>query len=132
MTLRAYLTIMSLASGICWGVFALILGMIDPFLTNWVGFALFYGSLFLAITGTASIVGFLVRFALLKHELAFRAVKTAFRQSFLFALLIAGVLFLASQELLTWLNVVLLVAGLSLLEYFLISYDRSRVMKRGI
>lgn len=132
MTLRAYLIIMSLATGICWMTFVVVLNMIDPFVTNRIGFALFYGSLFLAIMGTASIVGFLVRFACLKHELAFRSVKAAFRQSFLFALLIVATLFLNSQGFLTWLNLILLVAGLSLMEYFLISYDRSRIMKGGI
>jgi hypothetical protein len=123
---------MFLATGVCWITFTVVLNMIDPLTTNWVGFLLFYISLFLSLMGTISIVGFLIRFACLKHELAFRAVKAAFRQSFLFAFLIVAVLFLSSRDLLTWLNLFLLVASLSLIEYFLISYDRNRVIKGGI
>lgn len=132
MTLRAYLIIMTLATLTCWGIFTVILSTVDPFVTNWIGFLLFYGSLFLSIMGTASIAGFLVRFAFLKYELAFRSVKAAFRQSFLFGFLIVATMFLLSQDLLTWVNLFLLVVGLTLVEYFLISYNRSRVMKKGI
>lgn len=132
MTLRAYLIIMSIATLACWGAFVFVLSTVDPMATNWVGFALFYTSLFLSIMGTASIVGFLIRFTCLKHELAFRSVKAAFRQSFLFSSLLVAVLFLSSQGFLTWLNLILLIIGLSLIEYFLISYDRSRIMKGGI
>jgi hypothetical protein len=46
--------------------------------------------------------------------------------------LLVAVLFLSSQGFLTWLNLILLIIGLSLIEYFLISYDRSRIMKGGI
>lgn len=132
MTLRAYLIIMTLATLTCWGIFGVILYTVDPFVTNWVGFLLFYVSLFLSVMGTASIVGFLVRFAFLKYELAFRSVKAAFRQSFLFGFLIVATMFLTSRDLLTWTNLLLLVVGLSLVEYFLISYDRSRVIRKGI
>lgn len=132
MTLRSYLTIMSLATATCWGVFGLILYMINPFVTNWIGFALFYGSLFLAIMGTAAIVGFLMRFSFLKHELVFRSVRAAFRQSFLIGFLIVAILILISQELFTWVNLFLLIVGLTLIEYFLVTYNRSRVIKKGI
>ena len=132
MTLRAYLIIMTLATLTCWGIFGVVLNTVDPFVTNWIGFMLFYISLFLSIMGTAAIMGFLVRFACLKHELAFRSVKAAFRQSFLFGFLLVAVLFLISQDLFTWLNLILLVLGLSVVEYFLISYDRSRIMRRQI
>lgn len=123
MTLRSYLIIMVLAALLCWTGWGYTLFTIDPEITDWVGFSLFYLSLFLALTGTAAIVGFLIRFAGLKHELAFYSVKEAFRQSFLFAFLIIAVLFLLSKSLFTWLNLGLLVVGLTILEFFLISYN---------
>lgn len=123
MTLRAYIIIMSIMTGVCWVVWAYILWMINPSVTNWVGFVLFYSSLFLALVGTAALVGFLARFVALKQELAFRSVKEAFRQSFLFAILIIVSLILLSQNLFTWMNVAFLVLGLSVLEYFMLSYD---------
>jgi hypothetical protein len=108
---------------ICLAAFSIVLFTINPKVTNWIGFSLFYVSLFLTITGAAAIVGFLIRFLALKQELIFRSVKEAFRQSFLFSSLIVISLLLVSQNLFTWLNLLFLVLGLSILEFILISYD---------
>lgn len=124
MTLRGYLGTMAATSVVSWLGWIYVLATIDPTSTNWLGFLLFYLSLFLALTGTAAIIGFLVRFIALKHALVFRQVKDAFRQSFLFALLIVASLYLLSQHLFSWLNAAFLVITLSLLEYFLISYRK--------
>ncbi len=125
MTLRVYLVLMIITTLICWIAFGFVLWTVNPEITNWIGFLLFYLSLFLALVGSAAIVGFLIRFIWLKHELVFNSVKTAFRQSFLFAILIVVVLFLLSKDLFTWLNLGLLIVGLSVLEFFLISYQKS-------
>ena len=122
MTLKLYLTIMSITTLICWLAFGFVLNSIDPYVTNWVGFLLFYVSLFLSIAGASAIIGFLIRFIALKHELVFNSVKNAFRQSFFFAFLIMAALILLSKCLFTWGNLLLLVLGLSVLEYFMISY----------
>jgi hypothetical protein len=116
-----------MATTICWGIFLFVLFTINPEITNWLGFLLFYLSLFLAITGTAAMIGFTIRFVALKHELAFRSVIIAFRQSFLFAFLIVAVLFLLSKDLFTWLNLFLLIIGMTILEYFLISYKTRNI-----
>ena len=128
MTLKNYLILMGITTLICWGVFLGVIISIDPDSTNFPGFALFYISLFSALLGSSAVVGFLVRFSFLKQQLAFRAVSEAFRQSFLFALLIIAALFLLSHHLFTWLNIVFLIIGLALLELFLISYGRARIL----
>jgi hypothetical protein len=110
-------------TGICWTAWSYTLWAINPEMTNWVGFGLFYASLFLALVGTAALAGFIIRFIALRQALAFRSVKEAFRQSFLFAILIIVSLILLSLDLFTWLNIFLLVMGLSIMEYFLLSYD---------
>ena len=125
MTLRAYLILMIIATLICWFAFGFVLWTVNPEITNWLGFLLFYSSLFIALTGTTAIIGFLIRFKGLKHELVFRSAKTAFRQSFIFAFLITATLFLLSKDLFTWLNLILLVIGLSVLEFFIISHSKS-------
>lgn len=124
MTLRSYLITMSAATAVCWLSWAYILFTINPETTNLVGFLLFYLSLFLALIGTGAIAGFLIRFIALKRELIFRSVREAFRQSFLFSFLIIAALFFLAHNLFTWLNLVLLVVGLSVLELFLINYRR--------
>lgn len=123
MTLRLYLIIMFLATSVCWGAWFYTVITIDPNLTNWIGFLLFYVSLFLSIVGTAALVGFFARFIVLKQKLAFLSVKEAFRQSFLFAILVIISLILLSRDLFTWMNLSFLVVGLSVLEFFLLEYD---------
>lgn len=121
MALRLYLIIMSAMTAFCWLVFSYILWTVNPETTNGVGFFLFYLSLALSATGSAAIAGFVARFVILKHELAVNIVKTAFRQSFFFAGLIVAVLILLSKDLLSWLNLLILIIGLSALEFFLLS-----------
>lgn len=131
MTLKSYLILMLCATAICWGAFVLVTKATDPFLTNWLGFTLFYAALFLSLVGTFSIAGFLLRFAALRQVMAFRLVTDAFRQSFLLALLVVVSLILLSLDLFSWLNFFLLIGGTAALEYFLLSYGRARVMKNN-
>ncbi|OGF28666.1 hypothetical protein A2477_00515 [Candidatus Falkowbacteria bacterium RIFOXYC2_FULL_47_12] len=125
MTLKTYLTIMLLATGICWAAWAVVVQSINPETTNWIGFLLFYVSLFLAVVGSSALVGFCVRFILLRKELAFHQVAIAFRQSFLFAVIIVGALILQAFRMLTWYNALFMVIALTVLEFFLISYKRA-------
>lgn len=126
MTLKKYLMVIAIATAICWTVFLFIASVVNPELTSWLGFALFYLSLFMAVSGTASLIGFLVRFVALRHELVFYAVKIAYRQSFMFALFIVITLILLSQNLFTWLNLLMLVAVFVILEMVMIHLQRTR------
>ena len=116
--------IMLVTTLLCWLAFVFVLYNVNPGITNWLGFLLFYSSLFLALVGTAAIFGFVIRFIGLRHKLAFRSVKDAFRQSFLFSFFIVATLVLLSQDLFSWLNLFFLVVGLSVLEFFLIGYSK--------
>ncbi len=129
MTLKNYLILMLSATIVCWGAFLFVINTIDPFAANWLGFVLFYFSLFLALTGSFAILGFLIRFAALKQALAFRLVSDAFSQSFLLALMVTISMVLQSFELLSWINLFLLIGGAAALEYFLIARGRSRVVR---
>jgi len=126
MTLKSYLLVMSVLTGISWGIFIFVASLVDPTLTNWLGFMLFYLALFVALSGTIFLGGFVIRFIALKRELAFNLVKSAFRQSFLLALFIVFLLVLKAQDLFAWLNISLLVVIFAILELFLISYKKSR------
>ena len=123
MTLKQYLIIMIIMTLVCWSVWVYVIFSVNPEITNIIGYILFYVSLFLALIGTSAIIGFLVRFIGLKQKLVFHSVKEAFRQSFLFSILIVVSLFLLSKDLFTWLNLFFLVIGLSVLEFFLLSYS---------
>ncbi len=123
MTLRSYIIIMTVLTLVCWGAWIFILFTIDPQVTSLVGLLLFYSSLFLSLVGTSALIGFLVRFVAIRQELVWRHVKEAFRQSFLFALLVVISLVLLSKGLFTWLNLVILVVVLSILEFFMLGTE---------
>ncbi len=127
MTLKRYLILISLTTAICWTTFLFVASVINPELTSWLGFFLFYISLFLSLTGTASLIGFLVRFVALRRELAFYAVRNAYRQSFLFALFIVAILAMMSQGLFTWLNLGILVTLFIIIEAILTRPSKTRV-----
>ena len=116
----------AVATAICWTVFLFISSVVNPELTSWLGFALFYLALFMAVSGTASLIGFLVRFVALRHELVFYAVKIAYRQSFMFALFIVVTLILLSQGLFTWLNLFMLIAVFVIAEMVMINSQKTR------
>lgn len=127
MTLKSYLISMTLATAFCWGVFIFIVNLIDPETTNLIGFILFYLSLFLSLIGTTAIIGFFFRFVVLRRELVFYAVKIAFRQSFLFSFFLITLLFLFSQNLNTWFNLILLLIIFTILEIIFSSFsDKKR------
>lgn len=126
MTLKNYLLVMGVLTAFCWGIFLFVANLVDPTSTNWLGFALFYLSLFLSLSGVGALIGFLIRFVVAKKQLAFNLVKLSFRQSFLFSLFIIFLLILKSQQLFNWLNLFLLVIIFTILELFLISYKNRR------
>ncbi len=126
MTLKSYLFVMGVLTAICWGIFLFVANLVDPEATNWFGFLLFYLSLFLALSGFVSVIGFLVRFVALKKKLAFNLVKISFRQSFLVSLFVIMLLIMKSQHLFNWFNLLLLLIIFLILELFLISYKKSR------
>jgi len=111
---------------ICWGIFIFVVKLVNPLATNWLGFLLFYLTLFISLIGTITLVGFIIRFVALKKELVFNSVKVAFRQSFLLSLFIIIILFLKAHSLFNWLNLSLLLVIFTILELFLISYKKNR------
>ncbi len=110
MTLRPYLILMSIGALICWLAWFFVLANIDPEQTGIFGFLFFYASLFLALTGAFSVIGFLIKRAILKNDQAlFHHVKSTFRQGMLLAATIIGGLILLQTQLLTWWNAALLI-----------------------
>lgn len=117
---------MSFFTILAWGLFLFVASLVDPFKTNWLGFLLFYLSLFASLSGSIFLIGFIIRFIALKKELAFNLVRNAFRQSFLLSLFVIALLILKAENIFSWLNLALLVIIFSILELFLVSYKKSR------
>ncbi len=122
MTLRQYLALMLAGTALSWTAVGLIVTSVDPTDTQPVIFAIFYASLGLALVGTFSTVGFILRNRLLSRDSVMsRQVAVSFRQSVLLTVLVIAALIMQSRSLLTWLNAGLLVGTITLLEFFFIS-----------
>ncbi|NCU44215.1 hypothetical protein EOM71_00870 [Candidatus Falkowbacteria bacterium] len=121
MKLKHYLISNLIVTIIAWLLWLFILFRVDPFATNWLGRCLFYLALFSAIFGTMSLVGFVCRFSLIHQRLAHQAVIAAFRQAGLLAFGVVVTLWLLSQQLFNWFNLLILAGGLAMLEFFMLS-----------
>ena len=105
-----------------WAAVGLIVTMVDPTETQAIVFGIFYASLFLALTGTFSIIGFASRVVVLKkYTFVSRQVGISFRQAIMLALLLVVALWLQGRSLLTWWNALLLVALLTVAESFFVT-----------
>jgi len=117
MTLKQYLTFMGVTTLICWAVWVLTIFYFDPTLADGASFLLFYVSLFAAIVGTISVLGFLFQWRVMKMEdVAFRYVRRTFRRGVIYASFIVLMLMLAAASLLTWWNATILILLLAFIE----------------
>lgn len=108
---------MSIGTAICWLAWVYILGNVDPTETGLAGIFFFYASLFLALTGTFSVLGFVFRRLLVKRgDIVFHHVQRTFRQGIFISLIILLALFLLQFRLLRWWNAILLAALFVILE----------------
>lgn len=126
MTLKQYFFWMILATALCWLGWSSIVRMVDPAEAGILGLFLFYAALSLALIGTFSVVGLAFRALTRRHEPVSRHAATSFRQSVLLTGLMAGSLALQSRSLLTWWNLLLFIATMTVLEFFLISFRSGR------
>ena len=119
---------MMISTVFCWASWVMILIYVDPESTGVVGLAAFYVSLFFALIGTLTLLGFYLRVWFSHNEILFAHVGPSFRQAIFLSLVLVGSLILQSFRLLTWWDGALFIAAVALLEFYFIS--RQSVAKR--
>jgi len=127
MSVRGYTLLLAIATALSWSAWSAIIMTINPQETGAIGLTLFYISISLALAGTFSLIGFLIRTLFVKKEDVFSRVSIAFRQAVFFTLLINGFLFLQSMRLLTWYNTAFLIIALAIAEFVVISNAKNTV-----
>lgn len=125
MTLKQLILIVLAATAICWVSWVLVLNEVDPATSGLIGLLLFYVSLFFSLLGLFFLSVLVFRRLTNKTDLEYKIVSASFRQSFFFALIIIGALYLQSKHFLTWWNIIILVLGIGILEYFFLSYKKA-------
>ena len=110
-----------------WGTWIIVLIRIDPDSGGFVAKLLFFTSLWLALLGTATLVGFGGRFLFERQAMPYRQMTVAARQAFNISLTAMILLGLQTGRALSWwvgLLVVLIAAGVE--SFFLLGQARSR------
>lgn len=125
MSFRSYLIFMTLATAVAWIAWAVVLNGIDPTRSGLLGFLLFYLTFVMALFGTISILGMLVRLWRSKEELASRIAVRSFRQGILLTFLFAGSLPLFSHGWFRWWTMLLVVIIVALIELAFLSSRHS-------
>lgn len=130
MNLRQYLTIMFIATIMCWIAFGFVIYNIDPYQDTGVGFSFFYISLFFSLLGTMSIIIFAVR-KIFSRDLTpmYKFVHTSFRDSFFVALVLIGLLYLQAKGYLHWWNLGLVLIIMVLVIAFIFSSKKNSIDK---
>lgn len=121
MSLRSYLLGLMVSTIFCWFSFGLILFYINPNEAGGVGLAAFYLSLFFALVGAFTLLGFYLRRWLSRNEILFAHISPAFRQGVLLSLVLVVSLILQAFRILTWWDGMFLVGSVVLLEFFFMS-----------
>jgi len=129
MTFHIFLRWMGGATLIAWLTWGSVLCFINPLQTGGVGFFLFYTTFAIALVGTFTLIGTLLRAWRKKDVLLSRHVTRSLRHSFLFTLLIIVALFLLSLRLWTWWLMVLLLLLVSFIEFLFLSLREPRSLE---
>lgn len=121
MTLKKCLLTMTGLTLLSWSIFIFLITIISPETANGLTLFLIYFSLFLSLSGLITIISFLIRKKINKKEMPFYSIKTSFRQSFSFSFLIVSTMFMLSQNLFSWFNILIIIIILSIIEYIFIN-----------
>lgn len=123
MTLRGSLILFGIGTALAWGAWALIVTTVEPGPSGPLGEAFFVSALFLALTGTLTILGVLGRIRA-SSALPSAHLGPAFRQGVLMAAAALGALLLQRFQVLRWWNILLLGGALFMLDLALSSRRR--------
>lgn len=121
--------VLALTATVCaWGAWGYTILKTDPVSSGVVGYVLFYATFFLAVSGSAVLLGAVIR----RHATPrAHALRIAIRQGVLVGLGVIVAVFLQSHHLLSGINFSFLVLALSLLEFFIISlHQRSASVRQ--
>lgn len=116
MTLKQYLIIMTMATIMCLGAWAMVLFNVDPSRDSQLGLIFFYITLFFSLLGLISLINFgLYRLVTKSDYPLFRLVQKSFRNGVIGSSLILTMLFLQVLNILNiWTGVMLLILFLSI------------------
>jgi len=124
MSLKVFSILIAFGTIISWLGLGMIILYFDPTQTSFLGFSLFYLSLFLGFSGTIFLLADFLKGKIFKKQLVFIRVRNSVRHAILFTILFTSWAFLKSHDLLRIWNLLLLILILAILEFFFISAQK--------
>ena len=124
MNFKAFVILIIFGTIVSWISWGMSLLYFDPTQIGGFGFTMFYLSLFLALSGTIFLVLDWLKARVMSRQLIFFRLRTSVRHATFFTILIVGWLFLRSQDLLQWWNLLIFLFVLTALEFFFISIQK--------
>lgn len=118
-----YLLSTSIASLFSWASFLVVLIQIDPYVSTRLALSLFFTTLFFSLTSTFTIIGCYIRRRISNNEIVYNHLRVTVRQSILLSIITLGCLLFLLFDLLTWWDGLLLVAIISLIEFYFSSNE---------
>ncbi|NQV89945.1 hypothetical protein HQ487_00885 [Candidatus Uhrbacteria bacterium] len=125
MSFRSYLIFMTLGTLTAWMTWAVVLHGVDPTRAGALGLLLFYITLTMALFGSISLLGMLIRLWVSRGEIASRIAVRSFRQGVLLTTLFVSSLLLFSQGWFRWWTMFLVVVIVGLVELTFLSSRKS-------
>lgn len=126
MTLKSYLWGIRTVNLFSLIALAIVIYFIDPLSSGLVGISLFYLILFIVLSGIFNLILIWFRKMSLGQEVALSTLSLSFRQGILMAILMIILLIIQSQRILFWWSGLLSIAGVFLLELWLLSKESER------
>jgi len=126
MSFKLFLFLLVLGTLFSWLSLGLMILYFDPEQTGFLGFSLFYFSLFLGLSGIIFLVVDRFKGIIFKKQLLLTRLKNSIRHAILFSILILGCLMLKSHNLLQWWSLLLFILVLTTLEFFFMSTQKQK------
>jgi len=126
MTFKQFIVLMCIATGSLWLGWWWTVISIDPFTTNFLGFLLFYLTLFLALMGTFTLLGVYIRKMRTPDALLFHLVTLSSRQGIVLSIIFVSLLLLQSQRWLKPWNVLLILIVAFAIEFSIVYKTQRR------
>lgn len=112
-----------IATALGWAGWIVVITNISPFISGYLALSFFYSSLFIALTGTFTILNYYLRVAISKGKNSYQHINTALRQGSLLSLMtIAGLVF-QRLRVLTWWDALLILIIVLLVEYYFMAKE---------
>ncbi len=127
MTFRTFILFMGAGTILAWLGWLFVIFRIDPQEAGIPGLVLFYVTLFVSLIGTFAMLGVYYRVGWLKRrQVMSREVRIAFRHGLMLSFVAVLSLALSAAALLTWWNMLLMIAFIGVVEYGFLLVQESR------